>query len=140
MGFEQIFCEDADFSGISSNTAEEPLVVSDVIQNASIEVNERGTEASAATRSKFFNLNQKILLLLQNDIYGFRELFYFWVYNPKISKLEIYLLLILFSVRVVGGGRATKVPKVVCNHPFAFYVVYKRQLALFSGRLLQPSA
>ena len=46
MGMPTAFSDNANFSGI---TLEEPLLISEVIHQACVEVNEEGTEAAAAT-------------------------------------------------------------------------------------------
>lgn len=47
MGMQQMFTDDADFSGLLNNA--KGVKVSKVIHKAFIEVNELGTEAAAAT-------------------------------------------------------------------------------------------
>ena len=51
LGIKKLFNDQADLSGISND---EGLQVSDVIHRAEVEVNEEGTQASAATGKKLF--------------------------------------------------------------------------------------
>lgn len=46
----------------------------------------------------------------------------------------------VFSVMLLGGSMKPppKPLKFKCNRPFAYFVVYNRQLAIFSGRLVKP--
>jgi serpin B len=77
MGMPQPFTNDADFSGMTSSNN---LKISDVFHKAFIEVNEQGTEASAATavviamksvgHDKFFNANRPFLFLVKEKSTG----------------------------------------------------------------------
>lgn len=76
MGIKEAFTEDADFSGM---TGGKDLMISNVIHQAFIEVNETGTEAAAATavvmrmksafaaEEMFFNANHPFIFIIKDN-------------------------------------------------------------------------
>jgi hypothetical protein len=57
--------------------------------------------------------------------------------NAQLSFLIFYLTV---TVVMRPTGNKSAAFQVDCNRPFAFFLVYKRQVALFGGRLTRPSA
>jgi serpin B len=74
MGMEHVFDEGADFSGI---TLEKPFFIEDALHKASVDVDEAGTEAAAATVVSFakggsalFNADHPFLFLIRHNPTG----------------------------------------------------------------------
>ena len=100
IGIKAIFNESGDFSGLS---AQKGLYVSQVIQKAIIEVNEEGTEATAANTvviSYGIDLNEKIIEFRAN-----RPFMYLLVTKNEIQKINS--ILFIGEVNRLSEGQMT---------------------------------
>lgn len=104
MGLDIIFSDNADFSGIAESP--EPLVVSEVIQKAFIEVNEEGAEAAAATGELILICIYLPLLSLEHRIvsdHAFMNLS--WVLYNRIASVINLALFGVHSVQDLQDGK-----------------------------------
>ncbi|KAL4593259.1 hypothetical protein GN956_G26875 [Arapaima gigas] len=63
MGIRNMFEPGADFTGIS----DAPLLVSEIVQKATIDVDESGSEAAAATGEEFITYSVRIATVVRLD-------------------------------------------------------------------------
>jgi serpin B len=89
LGADLAFSDDADFSGIG----DEPLKISEVVHKAFVEVNEKGTEAAAATGVKMAMCGM-IMELPEPKVFQADHPFLFFIRDRQTNA-------VLFSGRIL---------------------------------------
>lgn len=115
LGITDLFSDAADLSGISGS---KELFVSDAFHRAFVEVNEKGTEAAAATGKK---ITEYLLRYMIVSISGYLNAF------------------LAFRFKARSFRRPPEIQKFVADHPFIFLIRDNRtKIILFIGRFCNP--
>lgn len=128
----EMFSARADLSGLLE--AKELLKVSDAVHKAFIEINEDGSEASAATGTNLFieitfdQLNRVI-----NFKFIHRKLLLIFI-NSQVNFIIFNILFIGFTItKRIGGVSGAE---FYADHPFIYYIFdHNSKTTVFIGRI-----